>query len=196
MTKERKFNSLTLLLKSFQEVFSRFWYQVTAVVVSGTVLLFAIWLPNWSFVTQTIISKLYTSQQKFLLLLSSLGALETNFTTLSRTLTIIVALLFGINIAFLVYYLKKRIKLQRSAGLSVLGVISGLVSVGCASCGSVILSSLFGIGATAGFIGVLPLQGQEFGLLSIILLLISIFLVAKKIQDPGSCQIKLKTHSR
>ncbi len=192
MIEDKKTSLILLALKSLLEVFSNFWYWCIMLIVSASVLLFAIWLPNLSFIRSTIVSNIYTLQQKFSLLISSLGALQTNFTTLSETLTIIVALLFGLNIALLIYYLKKRIRLQRSSGLGVIGIISGLIGVGCASCGSVILSSIFGLGATAGFIGVLPLKGQEFGLLSIAIILFSIFLLAKKIQDPNSCKIKVK----
>lgn len=56
----------------------------------------------------------------------------------------------------------------------------GLLGIGCDACGLVILSSIFGLSATAGFIGILSLAGLEFGLLGIIILTISIYLVAKK----------------
>jgi len=190
MKKKRKNNSFRLLISSLREVFSNIWYWLITFIISGITLLFAIWLPNWSFLSYTVTTNNYTIGQKFSLLISSLGALNTNFTSLSRTLTIIVALLFGINMAILIYYIRKKIKLQRAAGLGGIGVLSGLIGIGCASCGSVILSSIFGIGATAGFIGILPLKGQEFGLLSIGILGFSIFLIAKKIQNSNNCNGK------
>ena len=69
------------------------------------------------------------------------------------------------------------------------GIIAGFIGVGCAACGSVILSSIFGIGATAGFIGFLPLKGQEFSLLAVGILGFSNFMISKKILDPAICKI-------
>ena len=71
----------------------------------------------------------------------------------------------------------------------VIGIIVGFLGVGCASCGSLILSSIFGLSVTASFIGFLPFKGLELGILGIVILLISIYLVAKKIQDPLMCKI-------
>lgn len=75
----------------------------------------------------------------------------------------------------------------REMGMSLFGTMLGLVGVGCASCGSVVLSSIFGLGATAGFLALLPLRGLEFSFISIILLIVSITLVSKKIIDPVVC---------
>jgi len=79
--------------------------------------------------------------------------------------------------------------MERSAGTSLVGMITGLLGVGCASCGSVILSSVFGVGATAGFIGVLPLRGSEFGLLGVALLLWANYSIALKVQQPLICSV-------
>lgn len=70
--------------------------------------------------------------------------------------------------SLLIYYFQKRFRLEKTAGMSTVGMLSGLLGVGCASCGSVIISSLIGFGATASVIGVLPLRGQEFGLLGVV----------------------------
>ncbi|MBI1984556.1 MAG: hypothetical protein HYS60_00380, partial [Candidatus Wildermuthbacteria bacterium] len=98
------------------------------------------------------------------------------------------ALLFAVNIVLVVFYFRRRAKLQQAAGLSFAGALSGLLGIGCAACGSVILSSVFGIGATASFLSVLPLKGQELGILSVIILSASIYLVYRKINDPLICK--------
>lgn len=85
------------------------------------------------------------------------------------------------------YYFKFRYRLEKEAGMSAIGIFSGILGVGCASCGSVIITSLFGIGMTASVIGVLPLRGQEFGLLGIVFLTVSIVILSQKIQQPLVC---------
>ncbi len=173
--------------KAMLSVFKNFRYITLSIVIFALVLLFAIWLPNLSFIWNIIVSETLSVTQKSGILISSLGALGTNFTPLSRLLTILVAFLFSINISLFTFYFKRKIVLGKTVGISAGGILSGLLGVGCAACGSVILSSIFGIGATAGFIGVLPLQGQEFGLLAIGILGFSNLLILKKIQKPLIC---------
>ena len=66
-------------------------------------------------------------------------------------------------------------------------LLRGLVR--CASCGSVILSTFLGVGATAAFTGFLPFGGQEFSILAIIILAASLYVTGKKIADPLVCGI-------
>lgn len=172
-----------------KEVFFHPSYAVFALLIAVSILVFAIWLPNLSFVGHVVSSPTYSTGGKFSILWSSLGALKTNFTAVSRTLTILIALLTGMNFTLFAYYLKRRFRLEKSAGTSVLGMTAGLLGIGCASCGSVLLSSIFGLSATAGFIGVLPLRGSEFGILGVLLLIWSNYSLALKIRTPMSCSI-------
>lgn len=182
--------NISMLMQSLKEVLGRPEYVALAVAVFLAVTLFAIWLPNITFVAKMTTSSSFTLGQKVSILGSSLGAIQTNFTFLSRILTIIVAALFAVQISVITYYLKRRINLQKAVGISGIGMMSGLLGVGCAACGSVVLSALFGATATAGFIGILPLKGQEFGLLSIAILVFSLFLTIRKIQNPLTCAIE------
>jgi len=182
-------NDIRLMGNVLKKVFARPAYLSIAVLVSVAILVLAIWLPNISLIWETVWSPSYEFGQKVAILWSSLGAIMTNFTALSRTFTILLAALTGMNIALFVYYLKSRLRLEREAGTSLLGMFFGLVGVGCASCGSVILSSIFGLGATASFIGLFPLDGAEFGLLGIIILLWANLSLVKKIQQPATCKI-------
>jgi len=175
-----------------KQVFSRIPYVVLSIIVFLGVLVLAIWLPNISFLAHTITSDIFTLSQKVGIISGSLEAIQTNFTPLSRVLTVLIALLFSINTSFFIFYVLRASQLSRSAGVGAPGFLLGLFGIGCASCGSVLLSSFFGIGATASFLGFLPLKGQEFGLLSIAILTISIFLLAKKIKDPLVCRTKPK----
>ncbi|NQV12184.1 hypothetical protein HQ524_02385 [Candidatus Uhrbacteria bacterium] len=174
-------------LSGITSVLKRPWYLMLGIIVAAALLLFAIWLPNISLMVSTIISPDIAFILKARILWGSLGALDTNFTVLTRTFTIAIALLTGLNITMLTYYIRRRLKIEKSAGTSVLGMLIGLVGVGCASCGSVILSSFVGVGAATGFIGVLPLHGSEFGLLGVCLLIYANYKIALKINMPIVC---------
>ena len=177
-------------LKSLAEVLRKPWYGLLAAAIFLSAMLLAIWMPNLSFVKHIILSSSLGFGQKINILVSSLGAIQTNFTFLSRIITVSVSALFAIQVGAIVFYLKRRVHLQKAAGISSVGIISGFLGVGCATCGSVILSAVFGVGATASFIGFLPLQGQEFGLLSITILGLSLYLTSKNIQNPLVCGIR------
>lgn len=178
------------LIFSIKQVFSIPRYVVLSVIAFLLVITLAIWLPNINFLAHTATSNLFSISEKFGILSSIFGSFGTNFTVFSRIITITLAFLFAINLSFFTYFFLRSSRLNREAGIGTTGFILGLIGVGCASCGSVILTSLLGVSVAAGFIGILPLKGQEFGLLSIVLLGISIYFISKKIKDPLVCNSK------
>ncbi|MHB1316753.1 MAG: hypothetical protein ACYCZW_02755 [Minisyncoccota bacterium] len=189
--KEKITNNMVNFYTSLRLVFKIPQYRFLSLFIFIVIMLFAIWLPNLSFIAHAITSTSFSIGQKVSILMGSLGAIKTNFTPLSRTLTTVVAILFAIQISVITFYIKRRINLQKAAGISGIGIFSGILGVGCASCGSVILSAIFGVSATASFIGILPLKGQEFGILSIVIIGYTLFYITKKINDPLTCKIEI-----
>lgn len=185
------------MIKSFifslTQVFSKPSYIVLSVFTFFTVITLAIWLPNINFLAHTAVSDTFTFSQKVGIIGSVFGSIQTNFTPLSQVTTILIAFIFAVNLSFFIYFFLRAAKLSKEAGIGTAGFLIALVGLGCASCGSVIISSLLGIGATAAFVGALPLKGAEFGLLSILLLSFSIYLLSKKINDPMICDAKPAT---
>ena len=113
-----------------------------------------------------------------------------DFTTFSMTYTIVLALLFGINVSVIVYYIKHfRSRVTNSTGetaRSGLGMLVGLIGVGCASCGALLLTPIIGTAAVGAIATTLPLAGAEFALVGIAILLWSIYTVGKKMHNPYS----------
>lgn len=168
-------------------------YVAVAVAVSLTVIALAAWLPNLHLITKTMTSSTMTLWQKTNLLTGLLGSLKTNFTPLSRAVTFVSAILAGVQASFLVYYLRQTARAAQSMGMSAVGVVTSMLGVGCASCGSVVLTSLVGFGSATAVLGFLPLRGQEFGLLGIGILLFAIHTTIKKINNPLTCGVRSKT---
>ena len=177
---------------SVLEVVKQPKYLVLAIAVSLILVAFAAWLPNLHLITKTMSSATMTLWQKTNLIISLLASLQTNFTTVSRFMTFITAGLAGIQISLLAYYLRQTARLQKSMSLSALGVATSMLGVGCASCGSVVLTTLIGFGLTTAVIGVLPFRGQEFGVVGIGTLLLAIYFIMKKINDPLVCEVPRK----
>lgn len=168
-------------------------YLTVAIVVFLMVIAFAAWLPNLHLITKTMTSSTMTLWQKTNLLTGLLGSLQTNFTPLSRAVTFISAGLAGIQASLLAYYLRQTARVARSMDMSAVGVVTSMLGVGCASCGSVVLTSLIGFGSTTAMLGFLPFRGQEFGLLGIAILLFAIHITIKKINDPLVCGVRSKS---
>ena len=129
--------------------------------------------------------------QKLGIPLSLLGSIITNFTILSALSTIAIAMLFGINVALVVYFLRRKIGEVKQMGITngFLGITSGIVGIGCAACGSLLLTSVLSLFGASSILAFLPLAGGEFSILAVILLVISTHTIAKQIQQPGTCNV-------
>ena len=167
-------------------------YLTFAITVSLIVIAFAAWLPNLHLITKTMTSSTMTLWQKTNLLTGLLGSLQTNFTPLSRLITFISAGLAGVQVSLLVYYLRQTARIQQSMGMSALGVAASMLGVGCASCGSVVLTSLIGFGSATAILGFLPFRGLEFSIMGMGILLLAIHFTLKKINDPLVCGVRSK----
>jgi hypothetical protein len=107
---------------------------------------------------------------------------------LSAVSTVLTALLFGVNISIVTYYIRKRKMMLKKSGVatSTLGLITGILGIGCASCGS-LLVSLLGLGGALAF---LPFGGQELGVIGVLLLLFSAYTLLHSISNPV-CKLKV-----
>ena len=179
------------MLQALQKVFRKPTYTILALIISAVVFAFAVWLPNLSLIVKIMGHPGITFSQKLSLPASLLGSIVTNFTLLSATYTILIAILFGMNVAMIVYFLKRRIDDVRQAGLGTgfLGITSGVLGMGCAACGSFLLTSILSLSGTSWLLSYLPLDGGEFGIMGVMLLTVSLYLTAKKIQNPAVCKI-------
>lgn len=178
------------IIVALREVFHNFPYVLLAGIVTFVFFVFAVWLPNLRLVAGTVANGNIAFGAKFTLLLNLLGGIETNFTIFSAISTIVIAIFFGVNMAMIIYFIKKR--RAASSGSSFLasagGLGSGIVGIGCAACGSIVLGSILPIVGAAGVIAFLPFKGKEFSIMSIGLLFASIFIMARKIIEPVVCK--------
>lgn len=182
-----------MYLSVLKTVFSNLKYLLIAVTVSLLVFTFAVWLPNLQLIGLVLVSKTASLAEKFSFLFSLYGSIGTNFTAVSASYAIAIAILFGINIALLSCYIARArggvsgVGSTGAAGIG--GLVSGIFGIGCAACGTFILTSVLALFGATGFLAVLPLGGEEFGFLGVGLLIYSIYILTKKINDPLVCDI-------
>ncbi len=168
--------------KAFKLVFRDYKYIILAFFITLLFFVIATIIPSYNLV------KLLAQGNLFKIPGIVFDFFIYNSTLISRFLLLILAILSGLNFALLVFYLKRRIKKERSLGTGLAGSIFGILGFGCAACGSVILTSIFGFSATIGFLSILPFRGLEFAFLGIILLLFSIHIFLDKISNPSLCK--------
>lgn len=182
-----------MFINALREVFLRPRYLVLALVSAMIIGVGIIWLSGYQLILFTLTSDIFDWGTKFKIFWTSLGLYATNFTLASQIMIVLVALFSGINIAMLAFYFKRRMAMGSAAGASGFGLIIGTLGVGCSACGSVIIASLIGISSASALVSVLPLGGAEFGIVSIALIGLSTYWIAKKIHSPKACKIKTRT---
>lgn len=180
-----------MVIQALKKVFRKPPYVFLALILSVAAFVSVVWLPNFRLIVSIISSPNTPFLSKIALPISLLGSIVTNFTLFSAFYAIAIAVLFGIYAAMMVYSLKHRVERNRQSGIAVgfLGVGSGVLGVGCAACGSFLITSILPLVGVGGVLASLPLGGNKFGVLGVILLVVSIYMVAKQIQTSFICKI-------
>lgn len=173
------------------KVFRHWNYVALSAAVSIVVFIITTWLPNFKLLWTIWSDPSIALGDKFIFPVRLLESITTNFTVLSATYTVAIALLVGINVALATYILREQRRQLSTAGITAgtFGILSGSVGMGCAACGSLIVSSLLATVGGAGALALLPLRGGEFGLLGVVLLGIATYYLVRHISKPPVCEI-------
>lgn len=182
-------NPARLLIEAGRAVLCRPAYLLLIAAIAIIVLAATLWLPNYRLLGAVFSTPGVALAAKLQLLASLVGGLASNFGTVAAVATVIIPVLFGVDVAMIVYFAKqRRARLARGEiAASLGGAASGAIAAGCAACGSLLLLPVLSFLGAAGALALLPLGGAELGLLSIALLLLSIYLIARKIATPPVC---------
>ncbi len=180
-----------MVFQALQKVFRKTHYVFLAVGVTALTFVLAVLLPNFSLIKNVFKDVDLSFSDKINLPISLLGSITTNFNFFSASYTVLIAILLGINVAMIVFFLRRRVKEVRETGMATgaLGMISGVVGIGCAACGSLILTSVLSVLGAGWVITYLPFAGAEFGILGILLLGVSIYATSKRIMSPLICKV-------
>lgn len=156
-------------------------YILLAILVSLLVWFALVWFRNYQFLI------------KYFSLTTVLGtwaSFRQSFSPISQASIIVLSLLFGTYVSLLTYYFRKRYLINRAAGLGVVGTFLAILGIGCGVCGSVALSTVVGLSASAAILSILPFKGQEFSAAGILILLLVIFLLVRELRKPIVCPKK------
>lgn len=167
--------------QALKQVFSQTTYTISAIVVAVLIFSTSLWLPNLPLITQIVTEADMSFFGILLFLFTLLGSVTTSFTVLSASMLAITASLIGVYVSLVMYHLRQRGGGRLSFGTGFIGLVSGLIGVGCVACGSLLLTSLLSFGTATAVLGFFPLKGMEFSIIGIILLVASIITIAREI---------------
>lgn len=179
------------LRAAFGQVFAYPSYIALAGVLAILAFLLAVWFPNLGLIGEIFSGSNATLAAKLGIALSLLGGIGTNFSLLSAGYTIAIAVLFGLTTAMIAYLMKQRRIAAAGQNIAIGSgaMASGALGIGCAACGSLILGAGLPFLSASGALAILPLNGEEFGILSVALLFVSLLLISKNIAESTICSL-------
>ncbi|MFC6906045.1 hypothetical protein [Halalkalicoccus tibetensis] len=127
------------------------------------------------------------------ILLNLFPFVGTGFDLPTSLLLVAIGGLTGVNVAMLLYHLREhRVSLGGSSG-SVGGVVFGTLGAGCAACGSAVVAGALGVFGAGWVLALLPLEGLEFALLGIVVLVLSTYWLAEGMRggEVAGCPVDL-----
>lgn len=174
--------------RALREVFRNPRY----VFLSGAVLFvafsLAVWIPNARLLFSVAVSEGSSFQATLAFAFRLLGSISTNFTALSALSTILIAILLGINVSLIIFQIKRQGQFSSGGSIAgVFGTVSGVFGIGCAACGSFILTPLLATFGGAGILAALPFGGAELGVAGVAFSVFATYLLARQITKPLTC---------
>ncbi len=126
--------------------------------------------------------------KRFSLAFSTLFDIQNTFTAGALILAVLGSFLGGINLSLAYTYMRLRGEVILHSGLySGIGLVFAFFGVGCAACGTALLSVVLGFFGFSAMLNVLPYQGQEIGYIGLIFLCIATYTLAHKVAVPNVC---------
>lgn len=185
--------NLIQVIKSFKQVFSNVRYVLIAGTGAFGFLAISAILPNLRLMRWVMGSEAMAADEKLYFFTNVIaGGFKMDLVSFAAFFIFTIAILFGANIAMSAYYFKSKSAILKQGGVAgFFGAFAGFLGVGCSACGSIALSSLLSLVGAAGALTYLPLGGREFAILSIFLLLLSIYQISRNISISQTCNANL-----
>lgn len=162
------------------------FYVILAAVIAFVSLGVFIFSQNIGLLLDLVVFGSLPLDSKVGIVVGMYASIVTAAEPVSSAVFVTIAALVGVNVSMLAYYVRTQdLTLRRGSG-SLGGLILGTLGAGCASCGSAVLAGIVSLFGGAGMLSLLPLDGLEFSLLAIPLILLSSYWIAHGLQSEFS----------
>lgn len=126
--------------------------------------------------------------KRMLLFVMTFFDIKNTFTSGALIVAVLGSLLGGINISLAYTYMRLRGEVIIHSGLySGIGLLFAFLGVGCAACGTALLSVLLAFFGLSTMLQLLPYQGQEVGYIGLLFLCFATYTLAQKVSAPNVC---------
>lgn len=153
-------------------------YAALAVLASAVALTLFVTSLNVTLVRDLVIAGSLPLDSRLVILLELYPFVGTSFGPLSGALLYVVAALAGVDVAMAVYHFREHGVDLEGGSTSALGVGLGVLGAGCAACGSTVLVGLLSLLGVSVSLVAFPLEGLEFALGAVVVLVLSIYWLA------------------
>lgn len=173
--------SLTLIVKRKDS-------RMVIIISTVIFLLLLLLVENGSSAYQIFTFDSLSLIKRITLSLSTLFDIANTFTAGALILAVLGSFLGGINISLAYTYMRLRGEILLHSGLySGIGLVFAFFGIGCAACGTALLSVVLGFFGFSAMLSLLPYQGQEIGYVGLIFLCIATYTLAQKVAVPNVC---------
>lgn len=178
-------------MRSIITILKKPYYATIAGVAAGTLFVFVALFPNAMLVGEIITNGDISFREAASIISGLVGGIAMSQGVVVAMLTVLSSVLFGINLA-LVVYTYRRGTFQVAAGgavSSVAGAGASMLVTGCAACGTLAFPALAPVISALGLSALLPFVGAGFGILSAIMLLVSLYFLVRRIDHGTTCEL-------
>jgi hypothetical protein len=153
-------------------------YGAVAVLVTLVALTVAVAVQNWALVSDVVLGSGVSLGARVGVLFGLYPFVGTAYTAVQGALVVTATALLGVDLALLAYQLREHGVAGKESAGGVGGAVLASLGAGCAACGSAVLAGILSAVGAAGVLALLPLDGLEFAIVAIAMLLVSIHWIA------------------
>lgn len=118
----------------------------------------------------------------------SLFDITSTFSSGAILLSVLGSFVGGVNISLAYTYIRLRGEVILHSGLyHGIGLFLAFLGIGCAACGTALLSVILGFFGFSAMLSVLPYQGEEIGYIGLLFLCIATYSLSQKVSAPNVC---------
>lgn len=176
------------LVSSLSLIVSRKDSRLIIIISTLSFLFLLLLVQNGSQALQALSFTVIPEIERWKLAVSTLFDISNTFTAGTLILAVLGSFLGGINISLAYTYMRIRGEIIAKSGLySGIGLFLAFIGIGCAACGTALLSVILGFFGFSAMLNVLPYQGEELGYIGIIFLCIATYTLSQKVSTPAVC---------
>lgn len=168
-------------------------YAVVAVVAAVVGLTLFVATQNLQPILDLVIGGPLSLGGRVTILLGLYPFLGSIYGPITGSLLLALAVLIGVDVAMVVYHVREHGLSAREGSSGAVGLVLGTLGAGCAACGTAILAGLLSLFGATGVLTLLPLEGQEFSIVAIAVVVLSIYWIADGMRggEINGCPIDL-----